>query len=391
MKLLIIGSGRMGRAIAYDLVAAAGVKSVTLADREHSFVAQASEWLRAVRGAHAAKLVPAVVDARDLAAVETLARGHAVVISASSYELNEGLARAAIRAGASFVDLGGNNTVVERELALDAEARAAGVTIVPDCGLAPGMVSLLVADGISRLDRTDDCRIRVGGLPLEPKGPLGYSLVFSVQGLTNEYLEPVVVVRDGKVQHIAPLTEVEELDFPAPFGRLEAFQTSGGTSTLPQTYGKRVRNLDYKTIRYPGHCAKVRTLCDLGLMRDEITHVDGAAVSPRRLLEQCLERELPTTDRDAVLVRVTLEGLRGGKARRLQYQLVEQAIPDLGLTAMMRTTAFPAAVVAWMIASGHAKGAGAMPQEVCLPAGLFIEELRRRGLGIEFQESLGAL
>ena len=382
----------MGRAIAYDLLAAAGVKSVTLADRDSSFVDQAIAWLRVVRPGLAARVVPAVVDARDEAAVEALARGHVtlgntVVVSASSYELNEGLARASIRAGASFVDLGGNNTVVERELAMDAAARAAGVTIVPDCGLAPGMVSLLVADGVSRLDRADSCRIRVGGLPVEPKGPLDYSLVFSVQGLTNEYLEPVVVLRDGKLKQIQPLTELEELDFPAPFGRLEAFQTSGGVSTLPNTYAKRVRNLDYKTIRYPGHCAKVRTLYDLGLLRDEIMHVDGSPVSPRRLVERTLERELPVTDRDAVLVRVTLDGARGGKSKQLIYQLVEQAVPEIGLTAMMRTTAFPAAVVAWMIGAGHAKGAGAMPQEVCLPAGLFIEELRRRGLRIDFSEA----
>lgn len=377
----------MGRAIAYDLLAAPGVETVTICDQNRAFVDDARAWLEKTRGGYIQKLVCTTLDARDAAAARALIHGHKVVISASSYALNEGLARACIESKASFVDLGGNNTVVAKELSLDAAAKDAGVTIVPDCGLAPGMVALLVADGMSRLDQADACNIRVGGIPLKPKGPLNYALVFSVQGLTNEYLEPTIVLRDGKIETIEPLTELEELEFPAPFGKLEAFQTSGGTSTLPQTYGKKLRNLDYKTIRWPGHCAKIRALFDLGLFKDEKVEVDGQQVSPRRLVEEVLVKELPKSEVDAVLVRVSLQGSKGGKPKSLQYQIVEQGLPDLGLTAMMRTTSFPAAVVAWMIASGHAKGPGAMPQEVCLPAGLFIEELRRRGIGIELTES----
>ena len=387
MKFLVIGSGRMGRAIAYDLLAAPNVEKVTLCDQNPGFVESARAWLERTRGGYMPKLATTTLDARDEAAARTLIQGHKVAISASSYELNEGLARACIAAKASFVDLGGNNTVVAKELAMDAAAREAGVTIVPDCGLAPGMVSLLVADGVSRLDQAQSASIRVGGIPLKPKGPLKYALVFSVQGLTNEYLEPAVVLRDGKVQMLEPLTELEELEFPAPFGRLEAFQTSGGTSTLPQTYGTKLQNLDYKTIRWPGHCAKVRALYELGLFKSEPVDVDGQMVSPRRLVEEVLGRELPSSEVDAVLVRVSLSGTKGNKPKHLRYQIVEQGLPDLGLSAMMRTTSFPAAVVAWMIANGHAKGAGAMPQEVCLPAGLFIEELRRRGIGIELTES----
>lgn len=386
MKFLVIGSGRMGRAIAYDLLAAPGADGVTLCDQKQEFVDSARAWLAQVRGEHINKLTTVTLDARDEKASTQLIRGHAVTISASSYELNERLARACIAAKSSFVDLGGNNTVVAKELALDGNAKDAGVTIVPDCGLAPGMVSLLVADGVSRLDTAESANIRVGGIPLKPKGPLNYELVFSVQGLINEYLEPTIVLRNGKITTIESLTELEELEFPAPFGRLEAFQTSGGTSTLPQTYSKTLQNLDYKTIRWPGHCAKVRALYDLGLFRSEPVAVDGHLVSPRRVVEEVLVRELPTTEVDAVLVRVTLNGTKNGKAREITYQVVELGQPDLGLTAMMRTTAFPAAVVAWMIANGHAKGAGAMPQEVCLPAGMFIEELRRRGIGIDVTE-----
>lgn len=387
MKFLVIGSGRMGRAIAYDLLAAPGVEGVTLADREAGFLDSAVRWLETTRPEHIGKLTTALVDARDERATHQLMRGHAVVASASSYELNESLARAAIAAGASFIDLGGNNTVVQRELALDGAARRAGVTIVPDCGLAPGMVALLVADGMEKLDTAENCQVRVGGIPVEPKGPLKYSPVFSVQGLTNEYVEPTVVLREGKVVTLEPLTEIEDLDFPAPFGRLEAFQTSGGTSTLPQTYGSRLKHLDYKTIRYPGHCAKVRALYDLGLFSEEPIEVDGVMVKPRRVVEQVLERVLPHSTADAVLVRVTMDGMKRGKRTKLVYQMVERGIQHLGLTAMMRTTAFPAATVAWMLAAGHSRGPGALPQERCLPPAEFIDQLRHRGLRIDYSEA----
>src|SRR5204862_625335 len=131
--------------------------------------------------------------------------------------------------------LGGDNDVVAAELALHAAARAKGVNVIPGCGLAPGMTAVLVAHAVARFDSVDEIHIRVGGLPLAPKPPLDYQLVFSVEGLINEYVERARVVRDGKVVEIESMTEVEELEFPQPFGKMEAFQTSGGTSTLPDT------------------------------------------------------------------------------------------------------------------------------------------------------------
>ena len=163
------------------------------------------------------------------------------------------LARAAIEARTNFCDLGGNNSVVDSELALDAQARAAGINIIPDCGLAPGMVSVLAAHGAARFRRLDELHIRVGGLPQKPRPPLDYQIVFSVEGLINEYVERARVIRDGEIIEVESMTEVESLQFPAPFGQMEAFQTSGGTSTLPETFLGRIRELDYKTIRYTGN------------------------------------------------------------------------------------------------------------------------------------------
>ncbi|MDQ3907749.1 MAG: saccharopine dehydrogenase NADP-binding domain-containing protein, partial [Acidobacteriota bacterium] len=250
MKILVLGAGRMGLGAAYDLAHnTPEVSSVTVADID-------GERARAVCDTVAsAKLTPAQIDVEDASGVVALMRGHDAALSCVTYFHNLRLARAAIEARTNFCDLGGNNSVVDSELALDDEARAAGVNVIPDCGLAPGMVAVLAAHGAERFDEIESIRIRVGGLPQRPKPPLNYQLVFSVEGLINEYVERARVVRGGRIVEVESMTEIEGLEFPAPFGRLEAFQTSGGTSTLPDTFAGRIQELDYKTIRYPGHCA----------------------------------------------------------------------------------------------------------------------------------------
>src|SRR6185295_5579324 len=167
------------------------ITEVTVADYDLSKA-------EAIAGRYPEKARAARIDCNDQDAVVALMRGHASAISCVNYWLNERLARAAIEAGTNFCDLGGNNDVVDAELALDAEAKARGVNIIPDCGLAPGMVAVLVAQGLQRGD-FDEVHIRVGGLPLDPKPPLDYQFVFSVEGLINEYIERARVVRDGKI------------------------------------------------------------------------------------------------------------------------------------------------------------------------------------------------
>ncbi|MBC7912216.1 MAG: saccharopine dehydrogenase NADP-binding domain-containing protein, partial [Pyrinomonadaceae bacterium] len=263
MKILVLGAGRMGLGAAYDLAHNSEAEAVTVADLD-------LERARAVVATvNSAKLTPALVDVTNESEVIDLMRGHDAAISCVVYHHNLQLAKAAIAARVNFCDLGGNNSVVDAELALDAEARAAGINIIPDCGLAPGMVSVLAAHGAARFAELEEIHIRVGGLPQNPKPPLDYQIVFSVEGLINEYVERARVIRDGKIIELDSMTELERLEFPAPFGEMEAFQTSGGTSTLPESFTGRVRELDYKTIRYPGHCEKFKTMIDLGLASSE--------------------------------------------------------------------------------------------------------------------------
>lgn len=362
----------MGLGAVHDLVSQPDVDSVTVADFDLSKA-------EAIAARNREKVTAAQIDCNDHAAVVALMRGHASAISCVNYWLNEKLARAAIEAGTHFCDLGGNNDVVDAELALDAEARAAGINIIPDCGLAPGMVAVLVAHGAQRFETLDEIHIRVGGLPQTPKPPLDYQLVFSVEGLINEYIEPARVIRDGRVTIVESMTEIESLAFPEPFGKMEAFQTSGGTSTLVDTFLGRVRELDYKTIRYPGHCAKFRTMIDLGLCSSEAIDVDGSPVKPRRVLGELLVKNLPHDEPDVVLVRVEFAG--GGK--RLRYDIIDRHDPETGLSAMMRTTAFPASIVALMMARAQTTSRGALPQEKCIPPDAFMDELAKRKIVVD--------
>lgn len=372
MRMLVVGAGRMGLGAVHDLSAQNDVSEITVADADISKARYIAERV------DKRKVKPVQLDASDERAAVEVMKGHAAAISCVNYWLNERLARAAIEAGANFCDLGGNNDVVDAELRLDAEARRRGLNVIPDCGLAPGMVAVIVAHGVARFERVDEIHIRVGGLPQKPRPPLDYQLVFAVEGLLNEYVEPARVIRNGKVVVIPPMTELESLEFPAPFAKLEAFQTSGGTSTLVDTFLGKVKELDYKTIRYPGHCVKFKTMLDLGLSSSDPITVDGASVKPRRVFGELLVKHLPHDEPDVVLVRVEVVG----QGKRLRYDIIDYQDEKTGLSAMMRTTSFPASIVALMMARGQTTQKGALPQERCIPPEPFLAELRKRNISI---------
>ena len=306
-------------------------------------------------------------------------KSHDSAISCVNYWYNVELSQAAIDTKTNFCDLGGNNYIVDKQLALDGQAKRAGISIIPDCGLAPGMVSVLAMHGAKRFDETDEIHIRVGGLPQIPKPPLNYQLVFSVEGLINEYIELARVIREGKITEVESMTEIESLSFDG-FPPLEAFQTSGGTSTLPETFLGKVRELDYKTIRYAGHCEKFKTMIDLGLCSSEEILVDYARVTPRKVFGELLTRHLPADELDYVLVRLEFTGAKDGETKNLRFDIVDKQDEQTGLSAMMRTTAFPASIIAQMSASGDVLERGATPQEKTIDSEKFVAELARRNI-----------
>jgi lysine 6-dehydrogenase len=200
--------------------------------------------------------------------------------------------------------------------------------------------------------------------------------------LINEYVEGARVVRGGRIVEVDSMSEIEELEFPAPFGVMEAFQTSGGTSTLPDTFAGRIQELDYKTIRYPGHCALVKLLIDLGLANSDEIDLGGVRVAPRRLLGELLLRHLPSDEPDVVLVRLEFRGLIEGETRTLRYDIIDRFDERTRLSAMQRTTAFPASIVAQTMARGATTKKGALPQERCIPPAPFVAALASRDIRI---------
>ena len=366
----------MGHGAAFDLVHnSPDVTSVTIADFDRS---KADDVAAKVGSA---KIESHQIDASNYDDVVSLMQGHDSAISCVNYWYNESLSRAAIETSTNFCDLGGNNYVVDSQLALDAEAKAVGINIIPDCGLAPGMVSILAMHGAAKFDRVDEIHIRVGGLPQDPQPPLDYQLVFSVEGLINEYIEVARVIRDGKITEVGSMTEIESLSFDG-FPALEAFQTSGGTSTLPDTFLGKIRELDYKTIRYAGHCDRFKTMIDVGLCSSDEIVVDFQKITPRKVFGELLQKHLPADGPDYVLVRLDFVGTKGGEVDRLRYDIVDKQDETTGLSAMMRTTAFPASIIAQMMARGDVLMRGATPQEKAIDPEKFVSELARRQISI---------
>lgn len=380
MKLAVIGAGLMGRAAVYDFSRADGVDRIGVFDIDGALAKE-------IAGAYGAgKAEYGVLDAGDETVAERVLSEYDAAVSCVTYRYNPGLTRAAIRSGCHLCDLGGNNDAVRAQLAMNDEAERAGVIVIPDCGLAPGMVAVLAADGISRFDKAMSVKIRVGGLPQSPRPPLNYQMVFSAEGLINEYWEPCLILEAGKKKTVNPMSAVEALEFDG-IGKLEAFYTSGGTSTLPDTYEGKVDFLDYKTIRYPGHCELIRPMLEIGLASRQKLTVDGQAVEPRAVFKAVLERNLSFGDLDMVLLRVTVDGIVGGVTRRVVYEIVDRQESRSSLTAMMRTTAFPAAIVAWMSAAGQVAAPGVKPQELAINPKAFIPQLKKRGINLVVTET----
>ncbi len=376
MKLLVIGAGMMGSSAAYDMARCARVESVTLADADTRRAKDAAKRINKM--VDGKKVVATGINAASRRDAVKKMRGHDGVLSAVPYFYNLGLAEAAIDARCHFADLGGNNTVVRKELALDKKALKKEVGIAPDCGLSPGMASILGGELMRRIGgKADALKIYVGGLPQNPKPPFNYQLVFSVEGLINEYAEPARILRNGKLTTVEPLTEVETFKIP-DFPELQAFHTSGGTSTMPETYGKNIGECFEKTLRYPGHFQMIRSLYDLGLFSSKKRKIGKLEISPRAVISDLMIEKFSGDEPDVTVMRV--EAHRDGQVAA--FTMVDKFDPATKLTSMMRTTAWPASVVLQMMVTGEITKRGAVLQERDVPAKQFLSEMAARGVNL---------
>lgn len=384
----VLGAGRQGVALAYDLALHGEASRVLLADQDESVAQVGVQRLRALLPDCGANFEAARCDVSSATEIRSALRGAQVALSAVPYRFNALLAETAVDCAVSFCDLGGNTDVVRRELALDGRARLKGVSVVPDCGLAPGLCNHLAAHGIAAMEHARSVRIFCGGIPERPVGALGYKLVFSFEGLINEYSGSGEFLRDGIRLDVPALSEVEPVEFPAPIGNLEAAVTSGGTSTCPTSWQGRLERYDYKTLRWPGHWAVLRALFELGAFDPELIARDGRKLAPRALMRELFEQRLdfPAVG-DLVVLRVLVEGTERGRARRLSYELLDRRDTRTGFSAMERATAFPAALVAYLQAR-KAVAPGAVPLESSVPAQQYFEELAHHDVPVVLRDSL---
>jgi lysine 6-dehydrogenase len=375
MRMLVLGAGLQGSACAYDLLQHDDVKEVRLADLH---IEHLPKFLAPLSGP---RLLPTPLDVRDQEAVRALMRQCDAVMSALPYYFNFDMARLAVESGVHFTDLGGNTEIVNAQKTLDAQARAKKITVIPDTGLAPGMVNILAQYGIDQLDTVDTVRIYVGGLPQKPEPPLNYQIVYSLEGVLDYYTTLSWILRDGKRTQVTALSEIEPVEFAAPVGTLEAFHTAGGLSTMAFRYEGKIPNMEYKTLRYPGHAKMMETIRELGLLDLEPVDVKGLKVVPRDLFIATVGPKLTKPDaRDLVALRVTVEGKKSGKPKQLGWELVDKYDTKHGVSAMMRTTGYSLAITGMMQVTGEIQPPGVHTPDEAVPAKRYIEELGKRGI-----------
>lgn len=378
MKVVVLGAGLMGKEVARDLVKSEAVEKIFLADVA---VTKAEQFIEEL-GTN--KMEAVELDAENHQALrEVIARGD-VVVNALYYAFNERVVQAAIDMKVHAVDLGGHiRGVTEKVLQFHEQAKAAGVTVIPDLGVAPGMINILTGYGASKLAEIESIKLYVGGIPTEPKPPLHYTQVFSLEGVFDHYTEPSKMIQKGKLEEVPSMTGIEPIYFDE-FGVLEAFYTSGGISTLYKTFPD-VKTLEYKTIRYKGHADKFKLLVDLDfLSRDNIVDINGQEISVRDVVREALKKKLELGKKiDAVLLRAIIVGEVKEEQITYEYEMVVKKDVEANITAMARATANTVSIVAQMIGAGTIKKRGVYPPEQIVPGNEFIEQMAKRGVNIK--------
>ncbi|MDI6824422.1 MAG: saccharopine dehydrogenase C-terminal domain-containing protein [Bacillota bacterium] len=384
MRALVLGAGMMGSVIARDLAESQEISEVVVADVNPD---RLQSCLKADR---TGKVSVRVTDAGDRGSLVAAMRGVAVVASALLHEFSLGVLEAAIDAGVHVVDLVGSKP--REKLALDARAKAAGCTLIPGLGVAPGLSNVLVGRGFRRLDDVETAVIKVGGLPQQPHPPLEYRVVYALESCLNQYVRPALIVRDGQAVEVEPMTDLELDDFPPPVGRCECFVTDG-LATLPLTLARPdLRYMAEKTVRYPGHAERIRTLIECGFFDTTPTEVGGCQVSPRAVLEAVLRPRLQAGDeRDVTVLRVEVSGRKGGKRMLYRFDMVDLYDEATRTTSMARTTAYPCTSACRMLIRGEITERGVLPPELLFDDRLYAvltRDLAERGVKMQEYEIL---
>ena len=343
--VVVVGAGKIGQTVA-ALLAQTGDYAVTVVDRSRAAL---DHLPQAMDAASAARVHTQVVDVHDGEALRRVLKGRFAVASAAPFQQTVAIAQAARDAGVHYFDLTEDVASTRHIRTL---AQGAATAFVPQCGLAPGFVSIAAADLASRFDRLDSVRLRVGALPAFPSNALNYNLTWSTDGVINEYIEPCEAIVEGRRTEVQALEELES--FALDGVRYEAFNTSGGLGTLCETLEGRVRTLNYRTIRYPGHAAIMKALLHDLRLKDR-----------RDILKDILENALPSTMQDVVIVFVTVSGMRDGSLQQDTFarRIYSGVVAGKMRSAIQITTASSLCAMVDLMAQGVLPQSGFVKQE----------------------------
>ena len=383
LKILVLGCGNVGSAIVKDLARYLPSNQIVAADRNPDVARKVAEEI----GKENVSWTQA--DASKYDELVNIIKKHDLVVGALPGSLGYTSAKACVDAKVSMVDI---SYMPENPLTLNDAAIKAGITIVPDCGVAPGLSNLLAGRGASRLDQVEGIHIVCGGLPITPVPPLGYTITWSVEGLIDEYMRPARIIEDGKLVKKEALSGLEIIEFPK-LGKLEAFYTDG-LRTLLETI-KGVKSMWEKTFRYPGHVEKIKLLRDLGFFDEEPIDVENVKIVPKKVTIKLLDRKLRKPEvKDLMAMKVEVTGIKNGSKVKYVYYLLDYYDDASKTTAMARTTGYTASVVAQLMVKGVIEDKGVIPPEkLGMNERIYkqiIEELEKRNIKItEIEEKIG--
>ena len=375
MKILILGCGNIGSVAARDIAKSLSSIEVIVADKN---VERAKEVAQEISGGNVSWVQ---LDAANYNEVANVIKDFDLAMGFLPGKLGYCLAEACITAGKDLVDV---SYMPNNPLTLEKKAAEAGVTIIPDCGLAPGISNILVGHAVKKIDKVQSVHIMVGGIPEKPIPPLGYNITWSPESLIDEYTRKAKIIENGRIVMVEALSGLEAIEFPN-VGRLEAFYTDG-LRTLLHTV-KNVESMWEKTLRYRGHAEKIKLLKALGFFDEKQVAVEGVSLSPRKLTVKLFKEKLWKPEiRDIVVMKVEVLGVKNGKQVRYIYRLFDQYDADRKVTAMARTTAYPASIIGQFILRKVIKEKGVVPPEKLgmdeQLFRMFLNKLEKRGVKI---------
>ncbi len=376
----IIGSGRQGTAAAYDIVKHGDPNRLIIIDADKENLKHCAEKIKKLTGF---EVETSNVDIHDRNLLIQSLSDIDIFLSSVPYPYNLYLTEVAIDSSTSMVDLGGHTQNVIKQLEFSNKAINAGITIVPDCGMGPGMnvsVALLSMDGF---DQVEEVRVWDGGLPQKPELPWNYNLFFNIQGLTNEYDGSAYFIRNGKVVEVECFEDIENLNFEYNLGELEAAVTSGGLSTMPWTYEGKIKVLENKTLRYLGHWDTMIAFRQLGLFSEKEVDFKNMKISPREFYHHLLEPQLLKNEpRDVCIMRAESTGLINGETKKKRVECIENYNDETEFLAMEQWTGYHASMVMQHIVNGKVP-LGAHPIEKALSGADFYDYAKSRGYKIK--------